>query len=233
MNLQTDLSKAKDGLRNRLTTLQWMSLFFGNATRDGEYDEYVIDRLYRTMQIAMGLAVLTYAAFGIWDLNIPTGGVESTRFRYMIACPALGLILAATSIRRARARWQTLMMIFGIVAFVCVYVQMVLINRDGVYRISNGWATINYNLSISFIAFFPLRPIRAILLGIFAQAAHAHVLWVSGGITLSIFLAYCFTTWCTFVIIGWISLERERFLRSEFSRHEECSRRDGFTQDAN
>ena len=72
-----------------------LGLRFDDPAVEDQYRSYFAEyAIYRT-RIAMGLAVVTNAVFGIWDLTSASGGLMSTRFRYMVAFPAFAIFLPA------------------------------------------------------------------------------------------------------------------------------------------
>src|SRR5215831_15179660 len=68
-----------------------LGLRFDDPAVEDQYKALFAEHaIYRT-RIAMGLAVVTNAVFGIWDLTSASGGLMSTRFRYMVAFPAFAI----------------------------------------------------------------------------------------------------------------------------------------------
>src|SRR5262249_32529955 len=79
------------GPKPSASLLTRLGLMFDDPAVEDQYTalfaEYAI---YRT-RIAMGLAVVTNAVFGIWDLTSASGGVLSARVRDMGAFPAFAV----------------------------------------------------------------------------------------------------------------------------------------------
>jgi hypothetical protein len=48
---------------------------------------YKEDSTRTQLRLSLWLALITIANFGIWDVFGATGGVLTTRFRFLIACP--------------------------------------------------------------------------------------------------------------------------------------------------
>jgi len=46
---------------------------------------------------ATSLVVVTFAIFGIWDVFGGNGGIVTTRFRYLVACPLTGSVCVCVS----------------------------------------------------------------------------------------------------------------------------------------
>ena len=92
------------GLKATALLLTRLGLRFEDPALEDKYKASLAQyAVYRT-RIAMGLAVVTNAVFGIWDLTSASGGLMSTRFRFMVALPAFG-ILFAISFHRSMKRW--------------------------------------------------------------------------------------------------------------------------------
>ena len=69
---------------------------------------------------------------------------KSTRFRYTVAVPAIALFPALSLMARVRRRWQELMLGALICAMVCIYETLVLFERETIFQIRTGNATLNY-----------------------------------------------------------------------------------------
>jgi hypothetical protein len=85
----------------------------------------------------MVLAAATYVVYGAADMAMESGGVLSTRFRFMIALPLMATFFALSFRPFAR----------GVVGTVCTCISVYLIATDAPFRIDNGNATMNIMLS--------------------------------------------------------------------------------------
>jgi hypothetical protein len=63
-------------------------LRFPEKVIEREFRDYFRDRTYMIAQIAFLLVFITYIIYGVSDLA-SEAAINSTRFRYMVACPLL------------------------------------------------------------------------------------------------------------------------------------------------
>jgi class 3 adenylate cyclase len=208
-------------LSNR--ALASLGIHFPDPELEARYQNFATARMFRFAQIGMLLGVLTYAIFGLWDLTSAVGGVESTRFRYMVAVPLISCFPALSLTAWARRWWQELVLAFAICTTVCIYETLVLLDRETIFHISTGNATLNYSLGLAFLALLPLRPSYTVLGAIGAQIAHALLVWQQPARSATLALFYCFHEACMFMIVCWIAYQRERMLRDEFVREQAIS----------
>ena len=199
---------------NRLQSA--LGLRFSDATVEEQFRSFLTERVYRFNQLSMLLGILTYAAFGLWDLTGAAGGLQSMRFRYLVVCPLLTIILALTLSDRARRHWHAVSTTFAIAAVGCLYRSIILYDRETAFRIASGSATVNYSLGMAFVVMFPVRFIYAVFIGLIVQLAHAFLLVQSGAFSGAVTLYYCFHQMCIFLIMSCVAYGRERLLRSEF-----------------
>jgi len=62
-----------------------------------EYQDYFCEKTFIIAQFAMLLATVTYLVYGGADMAMESGGVLSTRFRFMIALPLMATFFALSS----------------------------------------------------------------------------------------------------------------------------------------
>jgi hypothetical protein len=74
-------------------------------------------------------------------IAIESGGVLSTRFRFMIALPLMATFFALSFRPFARRYSQAFIIAFGVVAMTCTYMSVYLIAADSPFRIDNGNGT--------------------------------------------------------------------------------------------
>ena len=113
--------------------------------------------------------------YGAADMAMESGGVLSTRFRFMIALPLMATFFALSFRPFARRHSQAFIIAFGVVAMACTYMNVYLIAVDSPFRIDNGNATMNAMLMLGFLALLPLSVSSTIVLGSFVVAVHAGV----------------------------------------------------------
>jgi class 3 adenylate cyclase len=192
-----------------------MGLRFDDAAVEEQYRAFLTDRVYRLAQIALLLGVLTYAIFGLWDPTLPGGGLQSTRFRYMIGSPVLAVFFALSFAKEARKHWHALMMGFTVAALLCVYETSILTDREAEFKLATGVASMSFFLTLAFVALLPIRFVYTIATGLMAQAAHLSLL-LRGSLRTQLILLYCSDFASLFLIVCAISYYRERLLRREF-----------------
>lgn len=176
------------------------------------------------VRFALWLALLTFAAFGFWDVFSDEGGVMTTRYRYLVACPVLAILATIAGSQVARTYCDLFVFAFLMVIVTLVFVTMVLMDMESPFKISTGNGTINYCL-VSFFAFGlgPLLVLDGLLVGLVIISAHAILLrfYSDAGMLVNSF--YVFHTIIAvnagLVIAYW----RERFLRSNFKAKEEIA----------
>ncbi len=168
------------------------------------------------MKLSILLGLITYAAYGLWDVTNAFGAVETMRFRYMIACPLMGIILALSFTDVARRHWHALTVSFVTTSTVCIYVAGILLERETPFKVATGTPTINYNLAIAFLALFPVRATYNVVLTLVIQLAHGLLITHSGTLSTTMALAYCSSLTCISAIVILVGYGRERLLRRDF-----------------
>jgi len=144
------------GPKSIASLLARLGLRFGDPAVEDQYRAYFAEyAIYRT-RIAMGLAVVTNAVFGIWDLTSASGGLMSTRFRYMVAFPAFAIFFAGSFHRSMKRWWQEYSVLFCVVVTVCMYHSIVLFDMETEFNIARGNGTLNFELAAIFGALFPI-----------------------------------------------------------------------------
>src|SRR5262249_56348452 len=140
------------GPKPSASLLTRLGLMFDDPAVEDQYRavfaEYAI---YRT-RIAMGLAVVTNAVFGIWDLTSTSGGLMSTRFRYMVAFPAFAIFFAGSFHRSMKRWWQEYSVLFCIFFTVCMFHSVVLFDLETEFKIAPRNRTFHFQLSPPFRA---------------------------------------------------------------------------------
>jgi len=154
-----------------------LGLRFDDPAVEDQYRAYFAEyAIYRT-RIAMGLAVVTNAVFGIWDLTSASGGLMSTRFRYMVAFPAFAIFFAGSFHRGMKRWWQEYSVLFCVVVTVCMYESIVLFDMETEFNIARGNGTLNFQLAAIFGALFPIGFLYMVVGQAIFQLAHALLLY--------------------------------------------------------
>jgi TIR domain-containing protein len=155
-------------------------LRFPETVVEKEYQDYFCEKTFIVAQFAMLLAAATYVVYGAADMAMESGGVLSTRFRFMIALPLMATFFALSFKPFARRHSQAFIIAFGVVAMACTYINVYLIAAESPFRIDNGNATMNAMLMLGFLALLPLSVGSTIMLGSIVVAVHAGVVMQAG-----------------------------------------------------
>jgi len=218
---QTLVALSADAVEHPAKTIleAWIAaagLRFPETVIEKEYQDYFCGETFIIAQFAMLLAVATYAVYGAADIAMESGGVLSTRFRFMIALPLMATFFALSFRPFARRHSQAFIIAFGIVGIVCTYINVYLIAADSPFRIDNGNATMNAMLMLGFLALLPLSVGSAIVLGSIIVAGHAGVVMQAGMLLWVSWLFYLHVT-SMFTVACCIAYWRERFYRTAFA----------------
>src|SRR6266581_5522954 len=191
-------------------------LRFPETVVEKEYQDYFCEKTFIIAQFAMLLAAATYVVYGAADIAMESGGVLSTRFRFMIALPLMATFFALSFRPFARRHSQAFIIAFGVVAMTCTYMSVYLIAADSPFRIDNGNATMNAMLMLGFLALLPLSVSSTIVLGSIIVAVHAGVVMQAGMLLWTSWLFYLHVG-SMFTVACCIAYWRERFYRTAFA----------------
>jgi TIR domain len=191
-------------------------LRFPETIVEEQYQDYFCEKTFIIAQFAMLLAAATYVVYGAADMAMESGGVLSTRFRFMIALPLMATFFALSFRPFARRHSQAFIIAFGVVAMACTYMNVYLIAVDSPFRVDNGNATMNAMLMLGFLALLPLSVSSTILLGSIVVAVHAGVVMESGMLLWTSWLFHLHVG-SMFTVACCIAYWRERFHRIVFA----------------
>ena len=118
------------GLKAIALLLTRLGLRFEDPALEDKYKASLAQYAVHRTRIAMGLAIVTNAVFGIWDLTSASGGLMSTRFRFMVALPAFGIFFAIGFHRSMKRWWQEYSILFCIVVTICMYRSVVFFDME-------------------------------------------------------------------------------------------------------
>jgi hypothetical protein len=158
-------------------------LRFPEAVVEKEYQAYFCENTFIIAQFAMVLAAATYVVYGVADMAMESGGVASTRFRFMVVLPLIATFFALSFRPFARRHSQAFISTFGVVGAVCTYINVYLIAAESPFRIENGNATMNAMLLLGFLGLLPVSLGPTVVLGLIGVAGHA-VLVIQAGMSL-------------------------------------------------
>jgi hypothetical protein len=198
---------------------EWIAaagLRFPEAVVEKEYQDYFREKTFVILQFAMAAAAATYMVYGVADMAMASGGVMSTRFRFMVALPLLALFFALSFRPFARRHSQAFVITYSIVATACTYINVYLIGAEAPFRITNGNATMNAMLMLGFLALLPLSMGSTIVVGSIIVAGHA-VLLMQAGMSLSTSWLFYLHVSSMFTVACCIAYWRERFHRTAFA----------------
>ncbi len=191
-------------------------LRFPETVVEKEYQDYFCEKTFIIAQFAMLLATVTYLVYGAADMAMESGGVLSTRFRFMIALPLMATFFALSFRPFARRHSQAFIIAFGVVAMTCTYMSVYLIAADSLFRIDNGNGTMNAMLMLGFLGLLPLSVGSTIVLGSIIVAVHAVVVLQAGMSLPSCWLFHLHVS-SMFMVACCIAYWRERFYRTAFA----------------
>jgi hypothetical protein len=191
-------------------------LRFPESVVEKEYQDYFCEKTFVIAQFTMLAAVTTYVVYGAADMAMESGGVLSTRFRFMVALPLMASLFALTFRPFGRRHSQAVRIAFGVVGIVCTYISVYLIDADAPFRIDNGNATMNAMLMLGFVALLPLSVGFTIVLGSVVVVLHA-VLVMEAGLSLSNSWLFHLHVGSMFAVACFIAYWRERLYRTAFA----------------
>jgi len=197
----------------------WMAaagLRFPENVVEKEYQDYFCEKTFIIAQFSMLAAIATYLVYGAADMAMQSGGVLSTRFRFMVAVPLMASLFALSFSPVGRRHSQALIIAFGVVGAVCTYINVYLIAADAPFRIDNGNATMNAMLMLGFVALLPLSVGFTIVLGAIVVALHG-VLVMQAGMSFSASWLFHLHVGSMFAVACFIAYWRERFYRTAFA----------------
>jgi TIR domain len=175
-------TKRTSGLR----LLVKLGLQFSSKELEIEFLNFFYKRTYRIAQFSFIMAVITYAIFGLSDMLSSTGGIQATRFRFMVGCPTMLLLFGVSFTSLARLHSQYFISTFIVIATLCVYKTVILTNFETVFHYEAGYATMNFMLALAFIALAPLRSIYTIAVGLLVMLLHAEIVYLESSLPIAI-----------------------------------------------
>ena len=200
------------------SVLTRLGLRFDDPAVEDQYRALFAEHaIYRT-RIAMGLAVVTNAVFGIWDLTSASGGLMSTRFRYMVAFPAFAIFFAGSFHRSMKRWWQEYSVLFCVVVTVCMYHSVVLFDMETEFNIARGNGTLNFQLAAIFGALFPIGFLYMVVGQAIFQLAHALLLYYHPPPNFYLTTYFSFLVSSASTVVCLIAYWRETVSRRQFAQ---------------
>jgi len=152
-----------------------VGLRFPEQVIENEFQDYFCNRTYGIGQFAMLLAFIAYVVYGVSDLA-SDAAINSTRFRYMVASPALLLFYFMSFKELAKRHSQLYISAFAVTLGVCLYITVRLLGIETPFRIETGNATMNFMLVLGLLALLPLSVVSTVLTGIVIAGLHALIM---------------------------------------------------------
>jgi hypothetical protein len=146
-------------------------LRFPEKVIEREFRDYFRDRTYVIAQIGFLLVLVTYLIYGVSDLASETA-INSTRFRYMVACPLLVAFYLLSYKEFAKHHSQLLIAAFAVTLSICVYINVVLLSIATPFSIENGNGTMNFMLTLAALGAMPLSFVLTVVIGAAISAVH-------------------------------------------------------------
>ncbi len=150
-------------------------LRFPENVIEKEFQEYFRERTYVIAQFAILLGLIAYVVYGVSDMAT-NATMESTRFRFMLACPLLLIFYWLSFKQFAKRRASIFLAAFAIVLSICVYVTVLLLSVETPFQIRTGNGTMNFMLTIGLLAMLPLSVVTTALIGLVIMALHATIM---------------------------------------------------------
>ena len=152
-----------------------VGLRFPEKIIENEFQDYFCNRMYGIAQFGMLLAFIAYIVYGVSDLA-SDAAISSTRFRYMVASPALLLFYFISFKEFAKRHSQLYISTFAVTLGVCLYITVRLLGIETPFRIETGNATMNFILVLGLLALLPLSVVSTALIGAVIVGLHALIM---------------------------------------------------------
>jgi hypothetical protein len=150
-------------------------LRFPEKVIENEFQEYFREQTYGIAQFSILLAFIAYVVYGVSDMA-SDAGVESTRFRFMVACPLLLIFYGLSYKEFAKHHVRIFLASFAITLSVCVYITVVLLGIETPFRIQTGNGTMNFMLTLGLLAMLPLSVLSTVWIGAVITSLHAMIM---------------------------------------------------------
>jgi hypothetical protein len=156
------------------TGLMAAGLRFPEKVIEREFHDYFRDRTFMIAQIGFLLVLITYIIYGVSDLA--SEALNSTRFRYMVACPLLLAFYLLSYKNFAKQHSQLFITAFVVTLSICVYISVLLLSIETPFSIENGNGTMNFMLALGALGAMPLRFVLTVLIGAAISVLHGLIM---------------------------------------------------------
>ena len=186
------------------------------------FSEYYANRTFFITQFACIFGFCLVTLFGLNDFFAQSGGVEQTRFRFMVTGPSLLIMLALSFTGLAKRNSQLFALAFGCLALLINFKSMTLVESS--FPASTGAATTAFLVVIAVTMVLPLRAINAVLLGALTFALHEHyVLRAPTPISTALLTGYSICVLSAALASVAVAYFRERVLRKCFNDFDQAT----------
>lgn len=186
------------------------------------FSEYYANRTFFITQFACIFGFCLVTLFGLNDFFAQSGGVEQTRFRFMVTGPSLLIMLALSFTTLAKRHSQTFALVFGCLALLINFKSMTLVESS--FPASTGAATTAFLVVIAVTMVLPLRAINAALLGALTFALHErYILNAPTPISTALLTGYSICVLSAGLASVAVAYFRERVLRKCFNDFDQAS----------
>jgi hypothetical protein len=195
----------------------WMEksrLLFGDQDLERAFMDSFRNRFYVIGQTSMLFGITGWIVFGATDLLSGVGGLQSTRFRFMLAMPLMFLFFGLSFTKVARRLWQSFFAAFAVVGIACMYTALILVGREAWFRVEQG--TMSFMFFLALVGLAPFTTVYTIAVGLFITLLHAYYILsypdLAGvhALFYNLFAVACYLIACT---AAWV---RESSLRLAF-----------------
>jgi hypothetical protein len=158
--------------RARLLERIWLA--FSDPEQEKHFRLYYRSRVYAAARFAILLGSVAFALFGLIDTLVPGGGLEATRFRFLVAFPATLLFYPMSRLAWVQDRWEPFVAIFGLVGLALMFqitVRAAAIDSSALAP-DHNYGSMNFLALASFIPLIQLRTLYSVALSLALLAAH-------------------------------------------------------------
>lgn len=183
------------------------------------FQRYRQDSTTTQLRIALWCALLTTAAYGLWDAYYEDGGAQAMRFRFLVVCPLL-LTFALSAYSSLASRYRDVFVLaFLVSSNAAIFVLLVIIGRGNVFGFATGTATANYFLVVFFACgLLPLLFRDGAIVAALVLLSHCLLLSLFSRLSFFIQSNYDFNVSVGCVVGVFVCYWRERYIRAQFSQ---------------
>ena len=166
-----------------------LGLRFADPALEQRFGEHFRERFFWVARTAMGAAILGWVLFGPVDLWSPSGGVESTRFRFMLAAPLMVIYFGLSFTALAQKLWQQFLTGFVILGVSCMTFALTLVTPESWFHFEQ--ASMAFMIFFAFVAIAPFTTVYMVGVGVLIVAVYFVFLAMYGGALLPIYTIFC------------------------------------------